>query len=97
MAASQRGETPSPPGDLPSLARAVRSVEYFSSAEGVPLHKDHEYEMVSIYENTSGEEQDSMAVMYMYLLDKRFEKPDLERAAKLVAEASPPESSSEGM
>lgn len=75
----------------------IDHVEYFSSAEGVLLHKDHEYEMVSVYDNTSGEEQDSMAVMYMYLLDKRFEKPDLERAAKLVAETSPPVSSSEGM
>lgn len=53
----------------------IRHVEHFSSVEGVRLFKDHDYELVSVYDNTSGEEQDSMAVMYMYLLDKRFEPP----------------------
>ncbi len=53
----------------------IDRVDYFSSAQGLPLYKDHEYEMVSVYENTSAEDQDSMAVMYMYLLDKEFRKP----------------------
>lgn len=55
----------------------IRHVEHFSSEEGVPLFQDHDYELVSAYNNTSGEDQDSMAVMYMYLLDKRFEPPAL--------------------
>ena len=37
---------------------------------------DHEYEVVSTYNNTSDEDQDSMAVMYMYLLDRDFQRPD---------------------
>jgi hypothetical protein len=53
----------------------IDHVEYFSSEEGLPLYKSHDYEMVSVYNNTSAEEQDSMAVMYMYLLDKEFTKP----------------------
>lgn len=53
----------------------LEHVEYFSSAEGIALKADHEYELVSVYENTSGEPQDSMAVMYLYLLDQRFERP----------------------
>ena len=53
----------------------IQHVDYFSSEEGVLLRKKHDYELVSVYNNTSGEEQDSMAVMYMYLLDKRFEAP----------------------
>jgi hypothetical protein len=52
-------------------------VDFLSSEKGVPLYKDHEYELVSVYENTSGEAQDSMAVMNLYLLDKEFKKPDL--------------------
>jgi len=43
-------------------------VDFFSSEEGVPMYKDHEYELISIYNNTTDEDQDSMAVMYLYLL-----------------------------
>ncbi len=50
-------------------------VDHFSSREGVPLFKDHEYELVSVYENTSDEPQDSMAVMYLYVLDHDFHRP----------------------
>ena len=42
-------------------------VESFSSEEGIPIFKDHEYELVSRYDNTSGVDQDSMAVMFLYL------------------------------
>ena len=57
-------------------------VDFFSSAAGIPLYKGHEYEIVSIYNNTSGEDQDSMAVMNLYLLDKEFKKPDLSKKKK---------------
>ncbi len=53
-------------------------VDFYSSQEGIPLFKDHEYEIISVYNNTSGEDQDSMAVMNMYVLDKEFRKPNLE-------------------
>ena len=59
----------------------LEHVDYFSSVEGIPLYRDHEYEIVTVYDNTSGEDQDSMAVMYLYLLDKQFEKPDLVASA----------------
>ena len=49
-------------------------VEYFSSAEGIPVHADHEYELVSTYNNTTDQDQDSMAVMLLYMLDKEFRK-----------------------
>ena len=48
-------------------------VDFFSSKEGIPLYKDHDYEIVSVYNNTTEEDQDSMAVMYLYLLDKKFQ------------------------
>jgi len=52
----------------------LAEVEAFSSAEGIPVYRDHEYELVSVYDNTSGESQDSMAVMYIYLRDHEVEK-----------------------
>jgi hypothetical protein len=57
----------------------IDRVDHFVSAEGLRLYKDHQYELVSVYDNTSGEPQDSMAVMYLYLLDHDFHRPDLER------------------
>jgi hypothetical protein len=65
-------------------------VDFFSSESGIPLYKDHEYEVVSVYENTSNEPQDSMAVMNLYLHDKRFRKPD-PAALKKKLEAAAPE------
>jgi len=53
----------------------LEHVDYFSSVEGVPLYKDHQYEIIARYDNTSGQNQDSMAVMYMYVLDKEFQRP----------------------
>ncbi|HZO14162.1 MAG TPA: hypothetical protein VFB62_12910 [Polyangiaceae bacterium] len=62
-------------------------VDFFSSAEGIPVYKGHEYEIVSTYNNTSGEDQDSMAVMNLYLLDKEFKKPDLSKKKTAPAPA----------
>jgi len=55
----------------------LQRVEYYSSAEGLMFYKDHEYELVSNYNNTSSEPVDSMAVMYLYMHDKNFKKPEL--------------------
>ncbi|MEM7676333.1 MAG: hypothetical protein AAF449_10060 [Myxococcota bacterium] len=53
----------------------LKHVDYFSSQEGIIMPRDHEYELVSVYENTTDEPQDSMAVMYMYFADPKFEAP----------------------
>lgn len=47
----------------------------FSSPEGIKVYKDHAYELRSEYNNTSGVDQDSMVVLYVYLKDKQFKKP----------------------
>lgn len=49
-------------------------VEAFSSVEGIPVFKDHNYELITVYNNTTEEQQDSMAVMFLYLLDKEFRR-----------------------
>ena len=65
-----RSEASATPGRI-GLAR----VDYFSSTEGVPLFRGHEYELTSVYQNTSDAPQDSMAVMYLYTLDREFRRP----------------------
>lgn len=55
--------------DRVGLAR----VEHFESPAGIALFKAHQYELVSVYDNPTGEDQDSMAVMFLYLLDREME------------------------
>ena len=50
----------------------IADVEYISSVEGIPIHHDHEYELIAIYDNTTGEDHDSMVVLYLYVLAKDF-------------------------
>lgn len=65
----------------------IQSINHFASADGIKVYKDHQYQLTSTYNNTSGHEVDSMAVMYMYMRDLKFEKPDLSARA-----AAPPTS-----
>ena len=53
----------------------LRHVDSFASAEGIPIYKSHGYELIATYDNTSGEPQDSMAVMFLYAADPAFTKP----------------------
>jgi len=43
-------------------------VESYSSTEGLTLFKDHEYSLISVYDNDSGERQDAMASMFLYMV-----------------------------
>ena len=53
----------------PETGIGLASVDSFASIEGVPLYKDHEYEMVSVYNNTTSEDQDAMGTFFLYLRD----------------------------
>lgn len=55
-------------------------VDTFESEEGIPILHDHHYELISTYDNTSGQDQDSMAVMYLYLRDPDFRRPEEPKA-----------------
>lgn len=55
----------------------LASVETYSSRVGIPVYKDHEYELISIYDNPTSENHDAMATVMLYLLDKEFKHPDL--------------------
>jgi hypothetical protein len=60
-----------------SVGIGLKHVRSFSSDVGIPVYADHQYELVSVYENTSSEIQDSMAIMFLYMLDQEFERPEL--------------------
>ena len=46
-------------------------VDVYSSEEGFRIYKDHEYEVVSTYNNTTDGPIDAMAVMFLYMLDEK--------------------------
>jgi hypothetical protein len=50
-------------------------VDQIASREGITLKKDHQYELVSEYNNTSGSDRTAMAVMYLYIADTEFKRP----------------------
>jgi len=53
----------------------LQRVTALSSPEGIVIQSGHEYELTSTYDNTSGRDQEAMAVMYLYLLDEEFRNP----------------------
>jgi hypothetical protein len=52
----------------------IDRIEHYADSFGLPLFMDHEYELVSTYNNSSSVDQDSMAVMYMYAEDMEFDR-----------------------
>jgi hypothetical protein len=54
---------------------AVERITYYSNQEGVRIHRDHDYEIVAVYDNTTDHDVDSMAVLYLYLLDSNDASP----------------------
>jgi cyclophilin family peptidyl-prolyl cis-trans isomerase len=50
-------------------------VDAFVSMEGVPMYKDHKYELISVYNNPTKQNADSMASMFLALDDPEFAAP----------------------
>jgi hypothetical protein len=57
----------------PEQGLGLAWVDSYTSVDGIPVYADHEYEMVSTYDNTSGADQDAMAAFVLYLHDKEAE------------------------
>lgn len=53
----------------------LAKVDHYSSAEGLKVHADHEYELISHYNNSSDKDQTAMAFMFCYAADPYFKKP----------------------
>ena len=49
-------------------------VDQIASPSGITLHKDHQYELVSAYNNTTTQNRTAMAVMYLYVEDTEFKR-----------------------
>ncbi|MEQ9365146.1 MAG: hypothetical protein RIF32_12930 [Leptospirales bacterium] len=69
----------------------VAKVEHYSSAEGIPVYTDHEYALISTYNNTSRETHDAMAIMYFFLYDKEFRPPDADALTRARNWQPPPD------
>lgn len=56
----------------------LAEVDYYSSREGFEVHNDHEYELIAVYDNPTDEPVDAMALVYLYFLDKVFDKREID-------------------
>lgn len=78
----------------PKKGVGLTKVDTFVSEKGVPLRKDHKYELVSVYDNPTKENADSMASAFLGLADREFVKPDratlAARAIEYLDKASDP-------
>ncbi len=61
--------------ELPSDRLGLDRVDYLASHEGLRLYKDHQYELVSVYDNKSTENSDAMASMFLYMADEAWRRP----------------------
>jgi hypothetical protein len=50
----------------------VAYVEEFKSIEGIPIQRDHRYELSAEYDNTTNADTDAMAILYLYFLEKNL-------------------------
>ncbi|MEO8034692.1 MAG: peptidylprolyl isomerase, partial [Acidobacteriota bacterium] len=72
----------------PRKGVGLTHVDTFSSQKGLPLYRNHKYELISVYNNSTRETHDSMASVFLGLEDPEFEHPTRElleeRAADMV-------------
>jgi len=52
----------------------IEKSEIYSNSAGIPVFKDHQYEIACEYNNTTSQDIDAMAIIYLYLLNKNFDK-----------------------
>jgi len=56
-------------------------VDTIISPEGIPLFRDHKYELISVYNNPTKETHDSMASVFFGFADREFRKPSADDLA----------------
>ena len=64
-----------PKAKNPKKKVGLDHVDTFVSAEGVPIFRNHKYELISVYNNTTKTTHDSMASLYLGIEDREFSKP----------------------
>ena len=53
----------------------ILELPHYSSQKGLRLSPEHEYGLLNVYENRSGQKLDAMAVLYLYLHDPAYRPP----------------------
>ena len=54
--------------------RGVARMAEWKSADGVPIARSHEYELLTEYDNPTRGLIDAMSILYIYALDRQFEQ-----------------------
>lgn len=65
----------------PKQGVGLEHVDELVSVDGIKLYKDHKYEMISVYNNPTSENVDSMASMFLALSDPEFVAPTRQQLA----------------
>ena len=60
----------------PETGIGLTHVDTFASVEGLTLYRNHKYDLVSVYNNTTKKNADSMASAFLCLSDPEFVRPD---------------------
>lgn len=69
----------------PAAGVGLTHVDTFASVPGMPMRKNHKYELVSVYNNTTSGTADSMASVFLGFDDPEFIKPSAAGLAKRSA------------
>jgi hypothetical protein len=54
----------------------IEKSEAYSSSQGIPVYKDHKYQVVCEYNNTTSKPIDAMGVLYLYFHNKKFDRKE---------------------
>jgi cyclophilin family peptidyl-prolyl cis-trans isomerase len=76
----------------PDKGVGLEKVDTFTSDKGVPMYRDHKYSLVSVYDNPTSENADSMASAFLALADPQFVHPtpqQLVARAAMLADDNP--------
>jgi hypothetical protein len=56
-------------GETDIAQGALTKTDFYSSAEGLKIEASHQYELVTVYNNTTGQPVDAMALLRLYVSD----------------------------
>lgn len=70
----------------PEKGVGLEKVETFASDDGVPMYRNHKYELISVYDNPTNQNADSMASAFLALDDPQFVRPTPAQLAARAAE-----------
>jgi hypothetical protein len=70
--------------------QGLSHIDHYSSVYGLEVYANHDYEIISKYNNTSDKDQTAMAFLFCYVKDPFFKIPDAEALARRTNEFCKP-------